>query len=113
MAGIGSGTPTAIFSKTANDVWMATFDGLYHFDGTRWGVPPENMDMGPSRPTVFSLWGRSANDLYAGSTTPWHFDGASWTPVNSLNEGTVRGIWGESVGETWFVGDNGFIGRLR
>jgi len=113
MAGIGSGTPTAIFSKTANDVWMATFDGLYRFDGTRWGVPPVNMDIGPSRPTVFALWGRSANDLYAGSFTAWHFDGTSWTPINGLNEGTARGIWGEPVGETWFVGDNGFLGRMR
>jgi hypothetical protein len=70
------------------------------------------MDMGQSRGSVFALWGRSANDLYAASFTAWHFDGTSWTPINSLNEGTVRGIWGEPVGETWFVGDNGFLGRL-
>jgi hypothetical protein len=110
--GIGSGTPTAIYSKAANEVWVATFDGLYHFDGTRWGVPPVGMDMGQSRGSVFAMWGRSANDLYAGSFTAWHFDGTSWTPVTSLNGGTVRGIWGAPVGETWFVGDSGFLGRL-
>jgi hypothetical protein len=112
-AGIGSGTPRSIFSKAANDVWVATFDGLYHFDGTHWGVPPAGMDMGQSRGSVFTLWGRSSNDLYAGSFTAWHFDGTSWTPISSLNDGTVRGIWGQPVGETWFVGDNGFLGRLR
>jgi len=111
MLGVGSIRPYAIFAKAAGDIWVASYIGLYHFDGNSW-IPPVEKDLGTSRPSVFALWGRAANDLYAGSSTLWHYDGTSWSPIDRLKEGSVRGIWDEPVGETWFVGDNGFLGRL-
>jgi len=111
MTGIGEGRPTSLFATAIDDVWVGTWNGLYHFDGTQWGIPSAGTDIGKDRSSVFALWGRSSLDMYAGTTQGSHFDGTSWSSL-PLAPGSVRGIWGEAVGETWFVGDNGFLGRV-
>lgn len=104
--------PGHAFMGGASSVVLEFKDGAF----TRHDTP------GLARQTVFGLWGRAPDDVYAvGSNTSgrsgfiWHYDGASWTNVHlpadlPRRAGEVPGlfkVWGAPSGEVYFVGSDG------
>lgn len=82
---------------------------------------------GLARHTVFGIWGRSADELYAvggigaRSGFIWRFDGSQWSSLplpaampkqpNGATAGLFK-VWGDDQGTVWFVGHAGSILRL-
>ncbi|MBL8918769.1 MAG: vanadium-dependent haloperoxidase [Myxococcaceae bacterium] len=104
--------PGHAFMGGASSVVLEYRDGAF----TRHDTP------GLARQTVFGLWGRAPDDVYAvGANTSgrsgfiWHYDGASWTAVQlpadlPRRAGEVPGlfkVWGAPSGEVYFVGSDG------
>lgn len=61
--------------------------------GFRWS----QMLLPPATQTITALWGRGANDVFAGTVSGslLHFDGAAWTEIWDVpNNGPVRAIHG-------------------
>lgn len=86
------------------------------------GVLTRHSTPGLARQTVFGLWGKAPNDVYAvGSNTSgrsgfiWHFDGTAWSSIPlpadlPRRNGEVPGlfkVWGNGSGDVYFVGSDG------
>lgn len=98
---------------------------ILRYDGetfTRMATP------GVATHTIYGIWARAANDVYAvGSMAGgrdgfvWHFDGTAWSelplPASTPKDGrnTVPGlfkVWGDDE-NVWVVGGNGLVFRRR
>jgi len=57
------------------------------------------------------VWGSSSTDIFAvgRSGRIWHYDGASWTQMDSGTEKFLFGVWGRSPSDVYAVGDEGII----
>ena len=57
------------------------------------------------------VWGSSPNDVYAVGSygTILHFDGKTWSQMDSGIEASLLGVWGESGGDVFAVGYEGTI----
>ncbi|MCX8072670.1 MAG: hypothetical protein N3C12_09485 [Candidatus Binatia bacterium] len=58
---------------------------LWHFDGVVWSAVDLSGVLPTGVPTLYKVWGRSADDVYAvgQSGTVLHFDGEQWTRVQA------------------------------
>ncbi len=81
---------------------------------------------GLARHTVYGIWGRSEDDIYAVGSAGgdfgfiWHYDGEAWSdvalPAGERPEGKVDGFFkvsGDGNGNVWVVGARGLILRSR
>jgi hypothetical protein len=80
----------------------------------------ERMTTPSTAPTIYGIWGASANDVWAvgGDTTGttsaagviWHYDGTAWADVTVPDDigmrSTLFKVWGRSASDVWVVGAN-------
>ncbi len=76
-----------------------------HWNGKEWTL---------SRPTYVTLnavYGFGKNDIWAGSSAPYHWNGTLWQiyKVQGIFNGHIARIWGNSPDNIFFVGSNGSI----
>jgi hypothetical protein len=91
-----SGAPTAGWSFSSHDVWVADEHGaVAHFDGTVW----HRVEM--SGYVVATLWGTPDGQLWArdGDGALLRYDGTRWVAVVDLATSTLA--WGLSGGVVW------------
>jgi hypothetical protein len=89
-----------------NDSTGANDPKLYnavHWDGTEWEV---NRITNVALNAIYAF---ADNDIWAFSSAPYHYDGASWTPhnISGLFNGYAYGAWGTSSNDLYMVGGNG------
>ncbi len=64
---------------------------------------------------LLSVWGTSASDVWAvgadDGTGPLviHYDGTSWSRVDTGTTGDLWWVWGDSADSVWFSGDGGRV----
>jgi hypothetical protein len=100
----------------SNDVWLLGYHTpspgtatpfMVHWNGSGW-------NMMPAPPGGSSLKAFAANDLYAGGDGVWHFDGASWTAVQtfpSLTSASFATIDGVAPCQLWGGGGQWVVGQ--
>ena len=59
------------------------------------------------------VWGSSPNDVYAVGSygTILHYDGKTWSQMDSGIEASLLGVWGDSISDVFAVGYEGTILR--
>jgi hypothetical protein len=113
----------AVWGSSPDDVYVAGTEGamtameggrvmpsagvIFHYDGTRW-LQQQTM---PTITTVTAVWGRSRQDVYAGTAggTVLHFDGSTWSqiaqvPVERWTQHDVQAVWGTSASDLYLAG---------
>ena len=114
-----------IWGSSDTNIWAvggATYktDGaaLWHFDGAEWSewtdVPSNFEDLS----YVFKVWGSSADDVWVVGVSGYamHFNGSSWTHVETPISNTVRTLFtvtGDEEGNIYAVGGAGDGNILR
>ncbi len=91
-----------IWGTAANNLWAVGGDDeqqavLWYFNGTMWTVVDLSAVVPQGTPTtLYKVWGRSASDVFAVGETGvlLHFDGASWSLVNSAITNTLFTVHG-------------------
>lgn len=111
--------PTAlwnVFTVSADDAWASSsFDGLYHWDGTRWNKAPgtEAIDgLGSGSVGIYMLsategWAVSGKHLL-------HFTHGHWIDVsnlipNDIGDVLLHSLSMASADDGWAVGSNGIL----
>jgi hypothetical protein len=65
----------------------------------------------PQGNSLYGVWGSSGSDVFAvgyGGTI-LHYDGATWSPMNSGTSSSLYGVWGDSGKDAFVVGYPGTI----
>jgi len=96
---------TSIASFAENDIWLGT-NIPYHWDGNQWrGYFPEDgwEDEWNFSGYIRKMWGTSSSNLYfignVGSIV--HYDGSSFTKLESGTEKPIIDIWGLDENHVW------------
>jgi len=110
MASGSSGPLNGVWGASPVDVYAVGYQSgtgaaVLHWDGTAWSSRGSPTSYGLS-----AIWGTSASDVYAvastlafnGAGTLMHFDGASWTVLNSVV--SLASVWGASASAVFVVG---------
>ena len=89
--------------------WIKPFNAV-HWNGIEWEYKrtlPSGKGFSPNR-SVFAF---SSNDIWVGTSAPYHWDGQEWTAYNvtGIHNGYINKIWGTSSQDMYFVGTNGSI----
>lgn len=126
---IGSAAVTSIWGSSASDVWIAGDNSLtasYARGQIMHGTPGDaGADAGPadslawtaidsqSNVTLESVWGSSANDVWAvgavGTIRHITSTDVRWQKVASPTNQTLHSVWGSGPDDVWAVGDAGTI----
>ncbi len=90
-------TIKTIFAFSANDIWFSAF---VRYDGQNFielPIPPILTGW-----TINKIWGTSSNDLYVvgNNGNIAHYNGTSWTKIESGTDLNVNDIWGDFNQET-------------
>ena len=102
-----SGLDTADTSEALMDVWGATEVLAVGGYGTILNLTQAasaNADI-----ALRSLWGSSANDIFAVGETTLHSDGTAWTAMAPDTSQWLNAVWGSSANDVFAVGENGTI----
>lgn len=114
---------TAVWGRSATDVFAATYEGLSHgsprtlvilrFDGERWVHFANPVGFGnPDSELFWRMWVDSSGEMFlAGSDgSVLRFNGAAWSKMDA-RAGLVFlfGIWGASRTQVYAVGQRGII----
>lgn len=101
----------AVGGSSANDVYAAGGETVWHFDGRRW-LPVHDYPHGfltgvwaPSGDNVFATWGSGDGGL---TGQVLHFDGHDWRMVASA-PAALQSVWGSSGSDVYAVGRLGTI----
>jgi len=64
-----------------------------------------------TRDNLWEIWGSSSSDVYAVglSYSILHYDGSTWSSMDSGIMNTFRGVWGSSSADVFCVGSWGTI----
>lgn len=102
-------TAYQIIVFSIDDIWVAA-SAVNHWDGQEWHY--YNLwDMGvlqrPGDGGIISLWGTASSNLYFGvqGGVFVHYDGATFTKIETPTDMDLRGIAGNSKGELWITAD--------
>ncbi len=115
---IGTISPSGygIWATSDDDIFIAHYNGILHFNGTGW------TEMMEGSPAFSAIWGASNRDVFA--ATVWesrifHCDGVSWTemetPQSTARYHFLEAIWGSSGTDVYAVGyesDPTSVGRV-
>lgn len=110
--------PRGIFAFSPTDIWLAS-GGVYHWNGSTitpyWinsfsGNPNPILSEGQS---AEKLWGTSSSNMYA---VGWggaiaHFNGVTWTRMESGTTVPLEDIWGLDENHIWAAGNDTQVGR--
>ena len=92
----------AVFSLSENDVWAATYNYIYHWDGAMWHeFSLEDFGVNIGNKHITPIWGPASTDMYFGgdSGRVAHYDGSTFTQIKTGVNGNVVDITGTSDGE--------------
>ncbi|MFC1480736.1 hypothetical protein ACFL6E_00620 [Candidatus Neomarinimicrobiota bacterium] len=97
------GTMRCIKAFSNDDVWVfSNFGAWVHWDGETWATGYVNAHKG----MFWKVWGTSSSDFYIvgtnGSIT--HYDGTSFSLMDSGTDIDLRGIWGTADGKVFVNG---------
>ncbi len=83
--------------------WLMPYN-MYHYDGKNWSP----MDTPPISESLRGIWGVSVDDVFAvgHAGVILHFDGRSWTQMESHTTENLTGILGFSSSDIYVVGEN-------
>jgi hypothetical protein len=94
----------SIYYFSENDIWVTTFGLPVHWDGTTWTLY-HIQDMGLDASAGFGIWGTSSSNMYFvglnGSIV--HYDGSTFTKMESPNATKLLEVAGSSDGEYVFA----------
>jgi cysteine-rich repeat protein len=96
-----------------NDVFAFGQNNILHYDGVTWsstnidGVDSSGSDL----LDFLDGWGASSNDVFTVGYTGLiaHYDGSSWTDMQSGVETTLESVWGAAANDVFAVGYPGTI----
>ena len=110
-----SAAPAAPWNPMINETIDAADAGLRTRRIARSATCPscetlEAVDIGTTRP-INGLWGTSGADIHAvgDGGTLLHYDGQSWTTMNTPASGNLNGIWGASESDVYAVGNQALL----
>jgi hypothetical protein len=90
----------SIFAFSATDIWLVSSLPI-HGDGEKWQIY-DVRELADSELSLSKAWGSSSTDMYfvgrAGSIA--HFNGSSWTKIESGTELPINDIWGDYNNKT-------------
>jgi len=96
IGGYGYWPCRTVFAFSATDIW---FEGTIHWDGSNYTVHMNGWPLMPNGDNwqVNKMWGSSPNDLYAvgNNGNIAHYNGQSWTKIESGTDLPIRDIWGD------------------
>jgi hypothetical protein len=108
------------WGSSSTDIFAVGRNIIRHYNGTQWN----NMNFGISPNITIELtgiWGSSSTDVFAvGANTDisgttvissviYHYDGNTWSSMNTGTAITLMDIWGSSSTDVFAVGENGTI----
>ncbi len=96
----------SVWGSANNDVYAVSLSGNFlHYDGSTWTDIKATANAGNKG--LYGIWGSSASNIYAVGTGVLHFNGVSWSPVNSPIgfQNPERSVWGASS-KVFVVGSN-------
>lgn len=101
---------TDVWGTTPANVYAVGYDTsngsgfIYRFNGSSWSRVLSTTYR------LEAVWGSGASDIYAVGVygTARHFDGSTWSTVNTGAAAGVslRGVWGPSASEVWILGSD-------
>lgn len=101
-----------VWGANATDVFIVGDSGLtLHYDGTDWN----HVNSGITGVTLFTVIGRTANDVYAvggfGAPALIHWDGTAWEEIEVplTAPSIIQGIWTAPGEAVYLGGQNGFF----
>lgn len=94
-----SGYPYDLEVLSADNLWVAAFDGIKHYDGKRWTLAKlpgadANLhlnDVEANNPTDIWAVGHREDPEFRRRPVAFHFDGHTWTQVATPAEGAELG----------------------
>ncbi len=94
-----------IYLKDSTGKLNPNMYNVAHWNGKEWTL---------SRPTYVALnavYGFGKNDIWAGSSAPYHWNGTNWKVFNvqGIFNGYIRRIWGRATDDLYFIGSHGSI----
>jgi hypothetical protein len=94
-----------VWGSAPNDIFAVGAEGaIFHYDGTDW--TPMVSGLEDSGEYLNTVWGLSANDVYApASTGVLHYDGTTWKPLAGVPSCEHFSVWGTAP-------DNLFVTNL-
>lgn len=111
--------PQGIFAFSPTDIWLAS-GGVFRWDGDS-GVTPYWINPASGNPNAIwsdgqiatKLWGTSSSNLYV---VGWkgaiaHFNGTTWTKMESGTTVPLEDIWGIDENHIWAAGNDTQVGR--
>jgi hypothetical protein len=89
-----------IFAFNENDIWYSDGGEIIHWNGSSYTNDCSMNSMLTG--AINRIWGSSKNDLYAvgGSGTIVHYNGLSWTKIESGTNTTIQDVWGKIDSQT-------------
>ena len=103
IGGYGYWPCRTVFAFSATDIW---FEGTIHWDGSNYTVHMNGWPLMPNGDNwqVNKMWGSSPNDLYAvgNNGNIAHYNGQSWSKIESGTDLNINDIWGISDGNGGF-----------
>ena len=95
-----AGVLSSVWGSTPTDVFMVggvpAQGEVYHYDGALW----KRMDI-PLVPILIWVFGFGTDDVYATGDkgTAMHYDGRTWTVLETGTRVGLWGVWGVSAGD--------------
>ena len=97
-----------VFAVSEEDAWAVGNNGaMVRYNGVTWNYAPSGQD--PI--TLRGVFGWDEDHVWAvgAEGTILYFDGQQWSPQESSVVATLYDVWGDSMGNTFAVGDAGTI----
>jgi hypothetical protein len=111
---------TSVWGTSAANVYSVLYQGLYtsggshggvyHYDGvSNWSEVILNVSLNDP---CLGIWGSGPGDIFVVGQSGMikHFNGNSWSTMNSGTTGDLQGIWGSSSNDVYAVGINSETG---
>ncbi len=91
----------AIHGTSDSDVWAGGWDGLVHFDGTKWREMATPFGIGTVE--IIGIWALTPNDVWvATGGAVWRIQDGRW---HSIPNQSWVGLWSDGKDAVWGVSD--------
>lgn len=106
------GRVLSIWGSSSTDVFFAGIGEIWHSNGATW--TKQTLPAAVAANTfIYSLWGSGPRDVWAVGEAGLilHFDGTTWSKVDSGTTLFLNAIDGTSAGNVWVIGEAGLVMR--